>query len=216
MHDSTGSASRRTPARAAATRPPVSDSLRALLQPHHLFTRTEVMARDSPVPKAAGIYAWYFDQAPAGVETNRCHRLDGSSLLYTGISPASPRSKATLNTRIRAHYGNANASGSTLRLTLGVLLADQLGIELRREGQRHTFGTDGETRLTLWMADHARVAWHPVSEPWTVEPTVIHSLDLPLNLRGNESHPFHATLSRQRRSARASALDRYRGSRPLD
>ena len=45
-----------------------------------------------------------------------------------------------------------NAYGSTLRLTLGCLLADQLGIELRRvgSGTRLTFG-DGEQALSEWM-----------------------------------------------------------------
>lgn len=106
--------------------------------------------------------------------------------------------------------------GSTLRLTLGVLLSDRLGIALRREGTRHTFGTDGETRLSLWMGDHARVAWYLTPEPWDVEPIIIRSVSLPLNLRGNESHPFHATLSSRRSLARALARDWDRSSRPRE
>jgi hypothetical protein len=192
------------------------EAISALLQPRHLFTRSEVMIKDSPVPSAAGIYAWYFDEALPDVATESCHSFDRSTLLYTGISPASAASRATLRTRIRAYFGNANASGSTLRLTLGVLLSERLGIALQREGTRHTFGIDGETRLSLWMGDHARVAWYLTPEPWAVEPIVIHSVDLPLNLRGNESHPFHPILSVRRSHARAVARDWDRSSRSSD
>ena len=56
-------------------------------------------------------------------------------------------SRQTLQDRVRYHYGG-NAEGSTLRKTLGILLADELGIELRRvgSGKRMTF-VDGELKL---------------------------------------------------------------------
>jgi len=68
-------------------------------------------------------------------------------LLYKGISPKrppangrSPTSQA-LRDRIKYHY-SGNAAGSTLRKTLGVLISEELGIELRRvgSGKRITFG----------------------------------------------------------------------------
>ena len=57
------------------------------------------------------------------------------------------------------HY-RGNAEGSTLRKTLGCLLADHLGIDLRRvdSGTRRTFG-DGEAALSQWMAGNAFVSW---------------------------------------------------------
>src|ERR1700722_7026268 len=53
-----------------------------------------------------------------------------------------------------------NAEGSTLRLTLGCLLAGELGLELRRGGSggRLTF-CDGEARLSGWLAENALVTW---------------------------------------------------------
>jgi len=63
-------------------------------------------------------------------------------LLYIGISPSSPPangkepSKQSLQHRLPYHY-RGNAEGSTLRLTLGCLLANQLGIELRCVGSIH-------------------------------------------------------------------------------
>ncbi len=110
-----------------------------------------------------------------------------------------------MRTRVRYHY-RGNAEGSTLRLTLGVLLADRLGLALRRvgSGTRRTFSA-GEQELPAWMADHARVniVEHPT--PWTLEEELIGSLDLPLNLDQNSHHGFHAELSARRRAAKAAA-----------
>ncbi|RNL98558.1 hypothetical protein EFE23_13740 [Micromonospora solifontis] len=91
-------------------------------------------------------------------------------LLYVGISPKAPPSngrppsRQTIRSRIRYHY-RGNAAGSTLRLTLGSLLAKDLGIDLRRvgSGKRLTFGREGEKQLTEWMAEHAQVTWAGVS-----------------------------------------------------
>ena len=84
----------------------------------------------------------------AGVPTANCRFQDGLTLLYTGIAPKAPPqngrnpSSQSLWDRIRYHY-RGNAEGSTLRLTLGCLLAEELGIHLRRvgSGKRLTFHT---------------------------------------------------------------------------
>jgi len=55
------------------------------------------------------------------------------------------------------------------------------------------------------MAEHARVCWLTDATPWVVEDDLIAGLDLPLNLRGNEQHPFYDTLSAARASARRAA-----------
>jgi hypothetical protein len=99
-----------------------------------------------------------------------------------------------------------NAEGSTLRLTLGCLLANELGIQLRRvgSGTRLTFG-DGEKRLSDWMAENAFVSWEVCPEPWVLEGALIGALPLPLNLDRNASHPFCAPLTGIRRVAREAA-----------
>ena len=96
------------------------------LSPARLYTRGEVLARPCPVPAAAGVYGWWFDTLPAAIDTSGCQQHAGYTLLYTG-----------------------NAGGSTLRKTLGCLLADELGIQLRRvgSGTRMTFLT-GERELS--------------------------------------------------------------------
>lgn len=60
-----------------------------LLQPDRLYTADETAVRDG-APRQAGIYAWYFDAIPAGVDASQCHRHAGWTLLYCGISPKKP------------------------------------------------------------------------------------------------------------------------------
>lgn len=183
---------------------------RALFHPDRLWSRPEVRSRQCPVPRSPGVYAWYFrglDSVPSSLPVTP----DGSRLLYVGISPSAPPkngkalSSQTLKSRIRYHFCG-NAEGSTLRLTLGCLLAEELGLELRRVGggKRMTFSA-GEARLSEWMASNARVAWIVCEEPWKVEEELIAKTDLPLNLDQNRTHGFHPTLSRLRKACKDSA-----------
>lgn len=103
------------------------------------------------------------------------------------------------------HY-RGNAYGSTLRLTLGCLLGERLGIALRRvgSGTRLTFA-DGEQALIAWMAEHAFVCWMPTPAPWEIESKLIATLDLPLNLNENKSNSFHPLLTARRAACKERA-----------
>lgn len=158
-----------------------------------LHTRAEVLRRPSPAPGASGIYAWYFSRIPPGIDPAGCYAVDDWTLLYIGISPKEPPtngrspSRSTLRKRLRTHFCG-NAAGSTLRRTLGCLLADEIGVALRRvgSGERYTLTNPGEQRLDEWLADHARVAWLEVADPWRLEREILASgLPLPLNIRDN-------------------------------
>lgn len=176
-----------------------------------LVDRAHALSNPCPIPAVSGLYGWWFDAIPAGVPTADCAARGQWTLLYVGISPKAPPlngaapSRQTLRTRIRYHY-RGNAEGSTLRLTLGVLLADQLGVALRRvgSGKRHTF-SEGESDLSAWMADHARVSFIEHRTPWVLEEEMIASLDLPLNLDKNNHNGFYAELRAQRRAAKVAA-----------
>jgi hypothetical protein len=117
-----------------------------------------------------------------------------------------PPSSRSLPQRIRYHF-TGNAEGSTLRKTLGVLLADELWIELRRVGSvtRRTFGTAGEATLSRWMGDNALVSWVVRAQPWVLEEELIATLDVPLNLKGNAHNAFYPTLRRLRAEAEQAA-----------
>lgn len=178
----------------------------ALVRPPRLWTPEEALSAGG-VPASAGSYAWFFRSAPPGVPLERCATHRGAVLLYLGIAPSRAGSASTLRKRLRSHL-RGNASGSTLRLSLGCLLADTLGIELRRVGRtrRLTFAS-GEAKLTDWLARNALLAWVQVDRPWRFEANLIHSLSLPLNLDMNEAHPFQQRLSMLRRAARARARE---------
>jgi hypothetical protein len=111
-----------------------------------------------------------------------------------------------LRTRVGYHY-RGNAEGSTLRLTLGCLLSQRLGIRLCRvgSGTRLTFTQSGEEALSTWMADNAFVTWAETPEQWLWEERALATLDLPLNLNGNSQHEFHSALTAARAAAKAQA-----------
>ena len=114
-------------------------------------------------------------------------------------------SSSTLRQRVTYHY-RGNAEGSTLRLTLGCLLSDRLGIELRRvgTGKRRTF-SNGEQALSEWMQANAFVCWVDHPEPWSLEEELIARYDLPLNLDQNRRNALHPELTAVRRAAKARA-----------
>ena len=189
------------------------DGTEWLLSPDHLYSADETSAALDCPPPVPGVYGWYFRQLPVEVPVGDCATNGDWVLAYVGISPsdrttADGRASAqNLRSRVRYHF-RGNAEGSTLRLTLGCLLRDELGTELRRvgSGRRMTFG-DAESELSSWMRDKARVVWHECAEPWILEDALIHRPSLPLNLHGNDAHPFQATLTRIRAEAKTRARE---------
>ena len=179
-----------------------------LLAPDKLWSRSEILANPSSIPRKPGVYAWYFLEIPPNVPINNCHRLNQFTLLYVGIAPrrTNKPTKQNLAARIRYHL-SGNAFGSTLRLSLGCLLSQRLNINLLKTGssERLTFGKD-ENTLSEWMGVNAYVTWLVWDEPWIIEEQLIKMLNLPLNLRGNESHPFHPILAKIRFQCKQRAL----------
>jgi hypothetical protein len=184
-------------------------SLRRIIEnlqsPSRLWRRPEILTRPCPVPPRAGVYAWYFRNLSDVVSASGCYSYEENVLMYLGIAPSSPQSMATLRSRIRTHL-RGNASGSTLRLTLGCLLSEPLGLSLRKTGptKRLTFG-EGEHTLSSWLNANASVVWIKQADPWRFESQLIRELGLPLNIRHNEYHPFCNQLREIRQTRRAAA-----------
>lgn len=171
--------------------------------------RLEIMTGGVSLPQAPGVYAWCFRQVPPGVPSTGCLSHGGSPMLYVGISPdgrSRPSSRQGLRSRIRHHLGG-NAEGSTLRRTLGILLSELSGFPLRRvgSGKRMTLTHLGEQWLDGWLDDNALLFWRTVDQPWLLEEEIIASVSCPLNLRGNENHPFSRALRDLRSAAIADA-----------
>jgi hypothetical protein len=183
------------------------------IAPPHIYPRDKVLARPSPIPARPGVYGWWFRSPPAPFDISGCVSRHGCTLLYVGISPKQPpangrpASKQNLRRRLRQHYLRT-AAASTLRRTLGCLLAEDLGLQLQQVGssERRTNFGEGEQRLSDWMASNALVSWLVREQPWDIEDELIAELDLPLNLKGNKRHAFHQTLTQ----SRADCLERAR------
>lgn len=192
-------------------------AIQKILYPTRLVSRAEIIADPSLVPATSGIYGWYFDQCLA-ILSDRflvgCHKYEGKTLLYIGIAPEEPiegkrPSNATLNSRIVGQHCNGDAEGSTLRFSLGCLLANQLGIQLRLRGTSKRFAIGdacrGEERLSEWMSHHAFVSFVEIWNPWELEKQILGKpliLSLPLNLKGNSNHPFCKFLKGIRKEAK--------------
>ena len=189
------------------------DYKKRITSPEKVWSRSEILLSPSPVPKESGVYGWYFKNFPAIIPTENCVTFNNLTLLYIGISPKSPPqngkppSSQRLFHRVRYHM-TGNAEGSTLRLTLGCLLSENLGIQLRRvgSGNRLTFA-DGEQKISQWLSENAFVTWVSCDKPWELESDLLSELSLPLNLDQNRNHNFHSILSGLRKSARESAKE---------
>ena len=182
-----------------------------LLRPKKLLSCEEVFTTPCPIPQEPGLYGYYFARVPRSVPTEGCVDVLGNKLLYVGIAPTKPpqngRAPSTqrLCHRIRFHY-RGNAQGSTLRLSLGLLLGKELKTRLRRvgSGKRLTFA-DGENKLSFWLKKNAYVTWIVHQEPWILEKSVIQQLSLPLNIDMNKAHSFSSVLSEMRSYAKRIA-----------
>jgi len=159
-----------------------------IVDPSVLHSRYAILSTPSLPPSVPGVYAWFFRDIPGSVPVDGCVTKDSLTLLYIGISPdkiGKPNSRQHLRRRITTHF-QGNAEGSTLRRSLGVLLAGESGYPLRRvgSGKRMTLTHSGEQWLDDWMTENAFVCWLEHQAPWEFEDELIGSLSLPLNIKG--------------------------------
>ena len=141
----------------------VSRRLESITNPVALYSRPEVISTPSRPPPVPGIYAWSFKDIPGDISVDDCVTKDSLTLLYVGISPdkiGKPNSRQNLRRMIRT-YSQGNAEGSTLRRSLGVLLAGESRYPLCRvgNGKRMTPTHSGEQWLDDWMTENAFVCW---------------------------------------------------------
>lgn len=179
--------------------PDFSTTATRVLQPGQLALTEDA----STAPNEKGIYAWFFTPGSLPVPEGPYETTDGYELLYVGIAPSGPTSKSLLRPRLVRH-ATGDASRSTLRLTLGVLLAEKLDLTLGIHKARPNWGPDGEARLSWWMNENARIAWAVHPKPWEVEDELLAAATLALNIDG-QSGAFTRELKDRRTEARRVA-----------
>lgn len=167
----------------------IESTIEYFKSPSVLYYPKELIDNPSLVPRERGIYGWYFDVLPPTIPGDRKYiEVDGYKLLYIGISGRQNNGKGDLRRRlINNHLGKHSTGSSTLRRTLGKLLADELALMKYPKGDRYWFGTDGEQSLRNWMIKHTRVAFHSAVSPSEDEELILLKLGLflPLNKAGN-------------------------------
>ena len=112
-------------------------------------------------------------------------------------------SRQNLRKRIRSHF-RGNAYGSTLRLTLGCLSKTNWIFGWNNLESDESILQKARI-LSEWMGANAYVAWIVEPSPWLLEDYLIRILKPPLNLQGNENHPFYSTLSQKRKLSKQKA-----------
>lgn len=175
-----------------------------ILNPLTLHSTADV----GSAPASPGIYGWWVRKGALDVPEAAYQERAGHQLLYVGISPRKPSasgrvSKEHLRKRLVTH-ATKDASRSTLRRTLGVLLTDELGLTLGVHGGREHYGVQGEALISRWLIENARVAWAVDPQPWEAEDELLEHATLALNLDGR-SDAFARSISDRRKAALAAA-----------
>jgi len=179
--------------------------LAALRDKERIVPAARIVAGEVVVPKAPGVYAWYFEPSKLGIRSGYYEVLsDGLALLYSGVVPGRKGSRGNLRDRFRNHLKNT-ARQSTLRLSLGALMLDKLSLEPRRRADGRVDFGGTERILSDWIARHGAVSWVCGPDPWQIEGSLLKSLGVPLNLHGNEGHPFFHVLAGARAHLREKA-----------
>ncbi len=165
------------------------------------------------VPDAGGVYAvlvanadeflrpyGYFELEPRPLLT-----VDGRQVLYLGSTGRS------LQKRLCEHlFGDSRLS--TLRMTLGCLLLEEIGLTvLGTLGQTYFHFGDDEARLTNWMCEHLAIGFLETETPLDDEKALIGLTNPPLNIAGRKSHPFARALMDRRSDLSSRWIDSATG-----
>ncbi len=175
--------------------------LEKLTNPERIYSYSDFFSSNS-VPRTSGVYAWYFTGMPAFVPIKGCIENGKRNLLYVGKSGSSG-----LYSRIKKHY-DGTARYSTLRMSLGVLLHEQMPTPLHRVNptpdKHYCFPKEGEKYLNDWMEKNAFVCWSEHQNPKSVEDYIIAKVSPPFNIKDG-THSFSNILTGMRSKAKREA-----------
>jgi hypothetical protein len=169
----------------------MSKLLPVALHPSRSVVDDETIGRD-----VRGVYGIFFAEEERVLE--RCGYLDfddrmpvvvdGAHLLYVGAS-VDP-----LRRRVLSHL-TGNTKGSSLRMTLGALFADDLDLDPISNPRRnyYEFGF-GENRLSDWIIGNTSVGFYASDDPYGAERRILTSVAVPLNIDWRKKHRYSRFL----------------------
>jgi hypothetical protein len=157
------------------------------------------------LPKEPGLYAWWTVRGSIpGVPQCPHPTQDRLDLFYVGIAPKDASSRATLRSRVRGNHIRGNTGSSTFRQTLASLLFENRGWKPRMT-DRPLLTSEDNKELMKWQHQHLRLTWAIHPRPWEIEHEVIRRVEPPLDLAGNQAHPFWQTLTDARKRFKQAA-----------
>lgn len=149
-----------------------------------------------------GLYVWHVDAIGAEQLSAGLGHAVMPGRIYVGQAGArssgGSSSSATLKSRIGGNHLNGNIGGSTFRLSLAAILADELGLEKTAAGK---LGQASEAELSQWMRAHLAAAIFAIPDRsliGSIEEAVVRRLDPPLNLRHCDPSPVRDRLTQLR------------------
>ena len=174
-----------------------TDSLRRFATARYPFHQKNSLLEAKPLFDQPGLYSWWVDQSGAEELSRGLGLPVACGLIYAGLAgatrwPSGKRSNNTLWLRVTTMHLGGNHEFSTLRRTLGAILAKAKGV-----------GHIDEQALTEWMNEHLRVVTMPYGDGdalGRIERSVLDELDPPLNLQGMEPTPVRRRLKELRRA----------------
>jgi hypothetical protein len=161
------------------------------------------------IPEEPGLYALILDHPAAlepALERARLRlehvRLGQRCVLYIGSTDDS------LRRRVKCHLSN-DTGRSTFRMSLGALLADELGLVARPVpgASYFCFEPGSEAVLSAWIGAHVSVAVKPAREARAKEPGLIRAQQPPLNIAGRGASFETGVMLMLRRRCQGLAFD---------
>jgi hypothetical protein len=163
-----------------------------------------------------GVYGIFFDRKALLLERSGYLEFDKTlpievddhDLLYVGAS-IDP-----LRRRVLAHL-TGNSKASSLRMTLGAILTEELLLDPIAGANRgyYDFGF-GEARLSQWIVSTTRIGFYPSDDPYDLERDILRCVPLPLNIDQRKRHRFSRYLLMLR--GYYSARPTQRGRLPVE
>ena len=156
----------------------------------------EVVSDPAQIADGGGVYGIFFDSGQLLLEKAGYLEFDGGfpysrdgyDLLYVGATGGTLRHRA-----IQHLVGNSRTS--SLRMTVGAILADELILDPVADGSHCYFDFgDGEARLSAWLTSYTKVAVVPCDAPFVEELALLRTVPLPLNISERKRHRFSKYL----------------------